>query len=119
MEDLCGEMFFLYVFLAAVLVLLLGAQGDHPGYQRRCTLTACCGDGAQNKGYVDKESNEDLCGEMFFLYVFLAAVVVLLLGARQLAATRRSCPSPENKNKGDLNYSWLPKETIQAINDSP
>jgi len=68
--------------------LQLTAQGDHPGYQRRCALTARCGDGAQNKGDVDKEYNEDLYGEMFFLYVYLAAVVVLLLGARQLKKMR-------------------------------
>jgi translocon-associated protein subunit alpha len=73
------------------------------------------------------EPDEGLDGETFFLYVFLAAVAVLLLvGAQQLLSgfgkRRLSKPKPiemGTQNKGDIDYEWLPKETLQEINKSP
>jgi translocon-associated protein subunit alpha len=72
------------------------------------------------------EPDEGLDGETFFLYVFLAAVAVLLLvGAQQLLATfgkkRLSKPKPiemGTQSKTDVDFDWLPKETL-TINKSP
>lgn len=76
------------------------------------------------------EPDEGLDGETFFLYVFLAAVAVLLLvGAQQLLASfgkkRGSRSKPRQvvemgtQNKGDVDYDWLPKETLNDLNRSP
>lgn len=72
------------------------------------------------------EADEGLDGETFFLYVFLAAVTVLLLvGAQQLLASfgkkRSSKPKQAvemgTQGKGDVDYDWIPKEVLQ--NHSP
>jgi len=75
------------------------------------------------------ELDEGLDGETFFLYVFLAAIAVLLLvGAQQLLATfskkRLSRPKQQRVEMGTqddsgVDYSWLPKETLSEINKSP
>ncbi|XP_067652211.1 translocon-associated protein subunit alpha-like [Haliotis asinina] len=74
------------------------------------------------------EPDEGLDGETFFLYVFLAAVAVLLLvGAQQLLSTYgRKRLMPKHKpivemgtQKSDVDYDWLPKETLQEMNRSP
>jgi len=75
------------------------------------------------------EADEGLDGETFFLYVFLVAVVVLmLLGAQQVASSwgkkKRSTPRAPvvemgTQNKGDVDFDWLPKETLQELNRSP
>jgi len=74
------------------------------------------------------DPDEGFDGETFFMYVFLAAVVVLLLlGAQQLLATfgkkRLSKPRQHiemgTQNKSDVDYDWLPKETLQELNKSP
>ncbi|KAI0214127.1 Translocon-associated protein subunit alpha [Lamellibrachia satsuma] len=75
------------------------------------------------------EPDDGFDGETFFLYVFLAAVVVLLvIGAQQLLASfgkkhlpKKSKPIVElgTQNKNDVDYDWLPKHTINNMNKSP
>lgn len=77
------------------------------------------------------EPDEGLDGETFFLYVFLAAIAVLLLvGAQQLLASfgrkgrsglSKSRPTIEvgTQNKGDVDLDWLPEDTLQKLNKSP
>ncbi|XP_064640160.1 translocon-associated protein subunit alpha-like isoform X2 [Lineus longissimus] len=75
------------------------------------------------------ELDEGLDGETFFLYVFLAAVVVLLLvGAQQLLSSfskkRLSRPKQQRvemgtQNNADVDYDWIPDETLKNSNKSP
>lgn len=74
------------------------------------------------------EPDEGLDGETFFLYVFLVAVAVLVLvGAQQLlggfSKKRLFKPSKPiemgTQNRGDVDYDWLPKETLNELNKSP
>jgi translocon-associated protein subunit alpha len=76
------------------------------------------------------EPDEGLDGETFFLYVFLAALVVLLLvGAQQLLTQfgkkRLGKGKPSQKiemgtQKANVDYSWLPQETLQQeLSKSP
>lgn len=73
------------------------------------------------------ELDEGLDGETFFLYVFLAAIAVLLLvlGQQFLAGsvgrrTRRAHVSRKaietgTSNSSDVDYEWLPQETLKII----
>ncbi|XP_050399366.1 translocon-associated protein subunit alpha isoform X2 [Patella vulgata] len=70
------------------------------------------------------EPEEGLDAETFFLYVFLAAAVVLLLiGAQQLMASfkkkpaRSKTPVEMGTQNSDIDYDWIPKEAL--INHSP
>ncbi|CAL1539375.1 unnamed protein product [Lymnaea stagnalis] len=73
------------------------------------------------------DPDEGLDGETFFLYVFLAAIVILLLvGAQQLVANfgRKRLSKPRQTvelgtQNSDVDYDWLPKETLQGLNKSP
>ncbi|XP_005091294.1 translocon-associated protein subunit alpha [Aplysia californica] len=73
------------------------------------------------------EPDEGLDGETFFLYVFLAAIIILLLvGAQQLVASfgRKRLSKPRQPvemgtQNSDVDYDWLPKETLQGLNKSP
>lgn len=77
------------------------------------------------------EPDEGLDGETFFLYVFLVALVVLLLvGAQQLLSRfgrkqtgifgKGKQPKIEmGTQKNDVDYSWLPEGTISDMNKSP
>jgi len=74
------------------------------------------------------EPDEGLDGETFFLYVFLAAVVVLLLvGVQQLMSSfgKKRLSKPKQpiemgtQSKSDVDFDWLPKETLQDMNKSP
>lgn len=74
------------------------------------------------------ELDEGLDGETFFLYVFLAACGVLLLVAGQqfLVSFGRRRPSSSKpkiemgtQNHNDVDYDWLPKETLNELNKSP
>lgn len=74
------------------------------------------------------EADDGLDGETFFLYVFLTAVIVLVLvGAQQLLAslgrkTRTIKPRVSvelGTEKNDVDYEWLPKEMLQELNKSP
>lgn len=76
------------------------------------------------------EPDEGLDGETFFLYVFLAAVAVLLLvGIQQLLSsfgrkhiTTKPKPPVEmgTQNKSDIDFDWIPKENLSSeLNKSP
>lgn len=76
------------------------------------------------------EPDEGLDGETFFLYVFLFAIgVLLVIGAHQLLTslgkkrikTKSMFQAPAvergtQNNKTDVDYDWLPKETLQEMN---
>lgn len=72
------------------------------------------------------EIDEGLDGETFFLYVFLAAIVVLLLvlgqqflagsvGRRHRAHVSRKAIETGTTNSSDVDYEWLPQETLKII----
>lgn len=73
------------------------------------------------------EPDDGLDGETFFMYIFLIAIVILLLfGAHQLFLTygRKHLSRPRRKmemgtQNSDIDYDWIPKETLQALNKSP
>jgi len=75
------------------------------------------------------ELDEGLDGETFFLYIFLAACVVLLIVAghqftislRRKAFTLSKSTKIETgtSNPNDVDYDWLPQETLNSINKSP
>lgn len=72
------------------------------------------------------ELDEGLDGETFFLYIFLAAIVVLLLvvgqqflagsvGKRKRAQVQRKAIETGTGNSSDVDYEWLPQETLKQI----
>lgn len=74
------------------------------------------------------EVDEGLDGETFFLYVFLAAFVVLLLVlgqqllssyGRKKGGAKRPVVEMGTKTADGVDYDWLPKEMIQELNRSP
>jgi len=74
------------------------------------------------------ELDEGLDGETFFLYVFLAAVVVLVAVAAQqffVSFSKRHIISSKQKpemgtsNPNDVDYDWLPQETLNSLSKSP
>jgi len=81
------------------------------------------------------ELDEGLDGETFFLYVFLAAVFVLVAVVAQqffvsfskkhissslsLSSSSRSKTETGTSNPNDVDYDWLPEETLNSLNKSP
>jgi translocon-associated protein subunit alpha len=75
------------------------------------------------------ELDEGLDGETFFLYVFLAAIAILLLvlGQQFLGTMNKRKRSPAQRktvetgttNTGDIDYEWLPAETLKALRKNP
>ncbi|KAK9307520.1 hypothetical protein QLX08_002146 [Tetragonisca angustula] len=76
------------------------------------------------------ELDDGLDGETIFLYVFLAACVILtLVGGQQLLSslgrksrssnTRKTPVEMGTSNPNNVDYDWLPKETLNRINKSP
>lgn len=78
------------------------------------------------------ELDEGLDGETFFLYMFLATCLVLLLVAAQqflgtISGVSIAKKKPASKQKvemgtqsaSDVDYDWLPKETLSDLNRSP
>lgn len=74
------------------------------------------------------EIEESLDGETFFLYVLLAACAVLILVVAQqflVSFTKKKITSGHKIETGtqnhqnDVDYDWLPKETINELNKSP
>lgn len=76
------------------------------------------------------EIDEGLDGETFFLYVFLAGIVVLLLvlgqqflvgsvGKRKRTQAPRKTIETGTTNNSNVDYDWLPAETLRALQKSP
>ncbi|XP_020291819.1 translocon-associated protein subunit alpha [Pseudomyrmex gracilis] len=76
------------------------------------------------------EIDDGLDGETIFLYVFLTACVILILvGGQQLlsslgrksrsSTTRKATVEIGTSNPNNVDYDWLPKETLNRINKSP
>lgn len=76
------------------------------------------------------ELDEGLDGETVFLYVFLAACVILtLVGGQQVLSSlgRKSRSSSSRKlpvemgtsNPNNVDFDWLPKDTLNRLNKSP
>lgn len=72
------------------------------------------------------ELDDGLDGETIFLYVFLAACVILaLVGGQQLLSSlgrksrssniRRTPVEMGTSNPNNVDYDWLPKETLNRI----
>lgn len=72
------------------------------------------------------ELDEGLDGETFFLYVFLAGIAVLLLlvgqqflvgsvGKRKRSQVTRKVIETGTTNSTDVDYEWLPQETLLAL----
>uniref|UniRef100_T1H7E8 Translocon-associated protein subunit alpha n=1 Tax=Megaselia scalaris TaxID=36166 RepID=T1H7E8_MEGSC len=71
------------------------------------------------------EIDEGLDGETFFLYVLMAGVVVLLLvlGQQYLVGNKGKRPRSTTQkkielgttDKGNVDYDWLPEETLRAL----
>ncbi|XP_066261071.1 translocon-associated protein subunit alpha isoform X1 [Euwallacea similis] len=72
------------------------------------------------------ELDEGFDGETFFLYVFLAATVVLLLviGQQTLLSVGKKRPSKKSSppvetgtsNPNNVDYEWLPAQTLASLN---
>ncbi|XP_038159510.1 translocon-associated protein subunit alpha-like [Cyprinodon tularosa] len=71
------------------------------------------------------EREEGLDGETMFMYVFLGGLVLLLLfGMYQVLETRTRKRLPVKIEKGttgvnDVDISWIPQETLNAMKSSP
>lgn len=87
-------------------------------------------EGVYNETVNIVEIEEGLDGETFFLYVFLGACGVLLLvvgqqflvsvGKKRVGATtKRPQVETGTSNHNDVDYDWLPRETLQSLNKSP
>lgn len=72
------------------------------------------------------EVDEGLDGETFFLYIFLAGIAVLLLlvgqqflvgsvGKRKRSQVTRKVIETGTTNSTDVDYEWLPHETLLAL----
>lgn len=72
------------------------------------------------------EVDEGLDGETFFLYIFLAGIVVLLLvigqqylvgsvGKRKRAFVSRRTLETGTANSDEVDYDWLPQETLKIL----
>jgi len=87
-------------------------------------------EGVYNETVNIVELEEGLDGETFFLYVFLGACGVLLLvvgqqflvsvGKKRVGGgTKRPAVETGTTNPNDVDYDWLPKETLKSLNKSP
>ncbi|XP_022200858.1 translocon-associated protein subunit alpha [Nilaparvata lugens] len=89
-------------------------------------------EGVYNETVNIVEIEEGLDGETFFLYVFLGAcgVLLLVLGQQFLVSvgkkrvgggttTKRPQVETGTTNPNDVDYDWLPRETLQSLNKSP
>jgi len=83
-----------------------------------------------NETILISEVDEGLDGETFFLYVLLAGIVVLLLvvgqqyligssGKRKRPAVKKATIETGTTNDSNIDYEWLPQETLRALQKSP
>lgn len=79
-----------------------------------------------NETVLITEVDEGLDGETFFLYVFLAAIALLLLvigqqflagsvGKRKRAQHARKAIETGTASSNDVDYDWLPEETLKIL----
>jgi len=72
------------------------------------------------------ELEEGMDGETFFLYLFMAACMVLLLvGGQQFLVSvgkkrghisrKPQVETGTNDNPNDVNYDWLPKDALKSL----
>ncbi|CAO1390641.1 unnamed protein product [Diamesa serratosioi] len=82
-----------------------------------------------NETVLITELDEGLDGETFFLYVFLAAIAVLLLvvgqqflgtfGKRKRSQNPRKQVETGTTSSTDIDYDWLPAQTLRTLQNSP
>lgn len=82
-----------------------------------------------NETVLITELDEGLDGETFFLYVFFAAIVVLLLvvgqqflgtiGKKKRSQNIRKQVETGTSNNTDIDYDWLPAQTLRTLQNSP
>lgn len=82
-----------------------------------------------NETVLITELDEGLDGETFFLYVFFAAIFVLLLvvgqqflgsiGKKKRSQNIRKQVETGTSNNTDIDYEWLPAQTIRNLQNSP
>lgn len=82
-----------------------------------------------NETVLITELDEGLDGETFFLYLFMAAIVVLLLvvgqqflgtiGKRKRSQNVRKQVETGTTNSSDIDYDWLPPQTLRNLQNSP
>lgn len=82
--------------------------------------------GVFNETVTFKELDDAFDGEQFFLYIFLAAISLLVVFAINYAFTsakgKRSFTQPraeefeQGTQKGDIDYDWLPSQTMSDFN---
>lgn len=82
-----------------------------------------------NETVLITELDEGLDGETFFLYVFFAAIVVLLLvvgqqflgtiGKKKRSQNIRKQVETGTSNNTDIDYEWLPAQTLRNLQSSP
>lgn len=75
------------------------------------------------------EPDEGLDGETFFLYIFLAAIVVLLgllaqhflssVTKKGRSKTKTSAASSSGQQSGEVDLEWIPKQHLQTSSNSP
>lgn len=78
-----------------------------------------------NETVLITELDEGLDGETFFLYLFMAAIVVLLLvvgqqflgtyGKRKRSQNVRKQVETGTTNSTDIDYDWLPPQTLKQL----
>jgi hypothetical protein len=81
-----------------------------------------------NETVLITELDEGLDGETFFLYVFFAAIVVLLLvvgqqflgtiGKKKRSQNIRKQVETGTSNNTDIDYEWLPAQTLRNLRKS-
>lgn len=82
-----------------------------------------------NETVLITELDEGLDGETFFLYVIFAAIVVLLLvvgqqflgtiGKKKRSQNIRKQVETGTSNNTDIDYDWLPAQTLRNLQSSP
>jgi len=87
------------------------------------------GSGVVNETITFKEVEESFDGETFFLYVLMAAISLLVIFGlnykfntkkSKKVAPKQSAPEVGTQgSKNDVDYDWIPKETIEIAKQSP
>lgn len=79
--------------------------------------------GVFNETVTFQELEESFDGEQFFLYVLLAAITLLVIFGINYAFTSKSKKSAskseafeQGTQNGDVDYDWIPKETLNDFN---